>query len=118
VVVLDEPTFGQDYHQAQNLMQLLRKLADEGASVVFITHDMRLVAEYADRAAVLCDGQIIFDGTPGDLFAASEALARSRLKPPSVYDFSRRLMGEPLLTTPQLSDRIKEVIGGQHRPVV
>jgi len=112
VVVLDEPTFGQDYHQAQNLMQLLRALADDGAAVVFITHDMRLVAEYADRAAVLCAGEIVFDGAPPELFADEAVLARARLKPPSVYEFSARLLGEPVLTTRTLSQRIQEVIGG------
>lgn len=112
VIVLDEPTFGQDYHQAKNLVQLLRRLADEGAAVVFITHDMRLVAEYVDRTAVLCDGCIVFDGTPADLFAAEEVLARARLKPPSVHEFSHKLLGSPVLTTPEVARRIKEVIGG------
>ncbi|MFP3915810.1 MAG: ATP-binding cassette domain-containing protein, partial [Actinomycetota bacterium] len=112
VVVLDEPTFGQDYAQAKNLVQLLRQLADKGASVVFITHDMRLVAEYADRAAVLCDGEIIFDGTPAKLFASPEVLERSRLRPPSVYEFSGELLGESLLTTSVTCDRIREVISG------
>lgn len=112
VVVLDEPTFGQDYHQAQNLMQLLRSLADEGASVVFITHDMRLVAEYADRAAVLSGGEIVFEGTPGELFAARSVLEQARLKPPSVHDFSHKILGEPVLTTPELSSRIQEVVSG------
>jgi energy-coupling factor transport system ATP-binding protein len=114
VVVLDEPTFGQDYHQARNLMQILRGLADDGASVVFITHDMRLVAEYADRTAVLNDGRIVFEGTPAALFAASDVLAAARLKPPSVHDFSHKILGEPVLTTPDLSNRIQEVISGQH----
>ncbi len=118
VVVLDEPTFGQDYHQAQNLMQLLRDLADEGAAVVFITHDMRLVAEYADRAAVLCDGEIVFDGPPAMLFDQEAVLARARLRPPSVHEFSARLLGEPVLTTPVLSQRIQEVIGGRLRTVL
>ena len=112
VVVLDEPTFGQDYHQAQNLMQLLRELADDGAAVIFITHDMRLVAEYADRAAVLCDGEIVFNETPAGLFAAKDVLDRARLKPPSVYEFSARLLGEPVLTTATATQRIREVIGG------
>ncbi|MFL2547216.1 MAG: ABC transporter ATP-binding protein [Candidatus Rariloculaceae bacterium] len=106
VVVLDEPTFGQDYHQAQNLMQLLRDLADDGAAVMFITHDMRLIAEYADRAAVLCDGEIIFDGAPESLFADEATLERARLKPPSVYEFSAQILGEPVLTTDVLSKRI------------
>ncbi len=118
VVVLDEPTFGQDYHQAQNLMQLLRALADDGAAVVFITHDMRLVAEYADRAAVLCDGEIVFDGTPSLLFADKPILARARLKPPSVHQIADRLLGAPVLTTAALSQRIQEVIGGRLRTVL
>ena len=112
VVVLDEPTFGQDYYQARNLMRLLRQLADDGAAVVFITHDMRLVAEYADRSAVLCDGEIIFDGTPSGLFAAGEVLERARLKPPSVYEFAARLLKEPVLTTPALIEIIQEEIRG------
>jgi len=112
VVILDEPTFGQDYQQAQNLMRMLRELADDGASVVFITHDMRLVAEYADRAAVLCDGKLVFDGSPAELFVAEEILLRARLKPPSVARFSACLLGEPVLTTEALVDRIREVSNG------
>jgi energy-coupling factor transport system ATP-binding protein len=115
VVVLDEPTFGQDFHQARNLMELLRGLADDGAAVVFITHDMRLVAEYADRTAVLCNGEIVFNGTPGELFAADDVLERSRLKAPSVYEFSREILGAPVMTTPELSQRILEVADGQRR---
>ena len=118
VVVLDEPTFGQDYDQARNLMQLLRDLADDGAAVAFITHDMRLVAEYADRTAVLCDGEIVFDGTPAALFAADEVLARARLKAPAVYEFSARLLNEPVLRTSAVSQRLQEVIGGPRRPVL
>ena len=112
VVVLDEPTFGQDYQQAQNLMRMLRDLADEGASVIFITHDMRLVAEYADRAAVLCDGKIIFDGQPEELFVAEEILLQARLKPPSVAQFSAQLLGHPVLTTQALIERIQGASGG------
>ena len=112
VVVLDEPTFGQDFHQARNLMQLLRQLADDGAAVVFITHDMRLVAEYADRSVVLCDGQIIFEGMPSELFAARDVMERARLKPPSVYEFGARLVDGPVLTTPELVRIIQEEMRG------
>jgi energy-coupling factor transporter ATP-binding protein EcfA2 len=112
VVVLDEPTFGQDYHQAQNLMELLRNLADEGAAVVFITHDMRLVAEYADRTAVLCDGEIIFDGSPEAMFGDKAILARARLKPPAVYEFSAQILDRPVLTTDALSKRIRKAQSG------
>ncbi|MCZ0953812.1 MAG: energy-coupling factor transporter ATPase, partial [Rhodospirillaceae bacterium] len=111
VVVLDEPTFGQDYHQARNLMELLRTLADSGAAVMFITHDMRLVAEYANRAVVLCDGAVAFDGTPGALFASPDVLTRARLRPPPVHEISIRLLGEPLLTTAALVERIAAEYG-------
>lgn len=107
VVVLDEPTFGQDYHQARNLMELLRKLAAGGAAVVFITHDMRLVAEYADRAVVLCEGAAEFDGAPQALFSTPEVLARARLRPPPVHEISARLLGEAVLTTAALVERIE-----------
>lgn len=118
VVVLDEPTFGQDYQQAQRLMQLLRTLAEEGAAVLFITHDMRLVAEYADRCAVLSGGEIAFEGTPTELFAASEVLARSKLKAPPIHSFSQPLVGEALLDAQELTRRIKEVFGAESRTVV
>ena len=106
VVVLDEPTFGQDHQQARNLMELLRDLANGGAAVVFITHDMRLVAEYADRTVVLCDGAAAFDGTPEALFASPDILARARLRPPPVHAISTRLLSEPVLTTAALVERI------------
>ena len=115
VVILDEPTFGQDYHQAQRLMQLLRQLADKGAAVVFITHDMRLVAEYADRCAVLAEGKIVYEGTPPELFDSPAVLAQAKLKAPPIHDFSRRLIGRPLLDTGELTRELKEIIDAKPR---
>ncbi|MGH8867484.1 MAG: ABC transporter ATP-binding protein [Actinomycetes bacterium] len=110
VVVLDEPTFGQDYQQAQRLMELLRNLADAGAAVAFITHDMRLVAEHADRCVVMTEGRTIFDGGPQELFDETDVLRRAKLRPPPVFEFSRQLLGEPLRDTAEVRDRIKEGI--------
>lgn len=118
VVVLDEPTFGQDYQQAQRLMRLLRTLADDGAAVAFITHDMRLVAEYADRCVAMCDGEMIFDGTALELFARSDVLKRARLAPPAVYDFSKELLGSPAVDTAWVRERIKEAISGRPRTLL
>ena len=115
VVILDEPTFGQDYHQAQRLMQLLRELADKGAAVVFITHDMRLVAEYADRCAVLAEGRIVYEGTPPELFNSPDVLAQAKLKAPPIHAFSRRLVGRPLLDTGELTRELKEISDAKPR---
>jgi energy-coupling factor transporter ATP-binding protein EcfA2 len=106
VVILDEPTFGQDWRQARQLMDFLRRLADKGAAVAFITHDMRLVAQYADRCAAMSDGRIIFDGTPMELFSSRAVLQEASLKAPPVFEFSRQLLGAPRLTT---QDVIKEL---------
>tara|TARA_B100000029_G_scaffold513973_1_gene615160 strand:+ start:1893 stop:3668 length:1776 start_codon:yes stop_codon:yes gene_type:complete len=113
VVVLDEPTFGQDFHQARNLMQLLRQLADGGTAVIFITHDMRLVAEYADRSAVLCNGKIIFDGKPSGLFSDQKVMELARLKPPAVYEFSAHISEDPVLGTAPLVQIITEKFNGK-----
>jgi energy-coupling factor transport system ATP-binding protein len=118
VVILDEPTFGQDWEQAKRLMEVMRELADGGAAVTFITHDMRLVAGYADRCAVMSGGAVIFDGTPHELFADPEVLRRSHLKPPPVWDFSQELLGEPVLDTEELVERIKEGRVGRPRTFV
>lgn len=118
VVILDEPTFGQDYQQAQRLMQLLRGLADNGAAVAFITHDMRLVAEYADRCVALSEGEIIFEGTALELFSSPDVLGAARLKPPPIFGFSRELLGEPMLDTAAATARIEELLHGHFRTLL
>jgi energy-coupling factor transport system ATP-binding protein len=111
VVILDEPTFGQDWRQAGRLMDYMRSLADAGAAVTFITHDMRLVAEYADRCVAMSDGRIIFEGGPLELFSSPDVLAAARLKAPPVFDFSRELLGKPTLATAELIDQLEARFG-------
>jgi energy-coupling factor transporter ATP-binding protein EcfA2 len=106
VVILDEPTFGQDWRQAQRLMQYMRELADGGAAVTFITHDMRLVAEYADRCVAMCEGRVIFDGTPEEMFSTQEILQRTQLKAPPVFHFSEEMCGVHMLRTSQVIDAL------------
>ena len=58
LIILDEPTAGQDFHHYTEIMEFLRKLNEEGVTVVMITHDMHLMLEYTPRALVFADGQI------------------------------------------------------------
>ncbi|MCW5876420.1 MAG: ABC transporter ATP-binding protein [Anaerolineales bacterium] len=81
-LILDEPTFGQDERNAAALMALLRALNAEGKTVVMITHDMRLVAEAADKVAVILGGRLEFFGPPAELFAQGDLLARAHLNLP------------------------------------
>jgi energy-coupling factor transporter ATP-binding protein EcfA2 len=115
VIILDEPTFGQDYRQAQRIMTFMRDLADKGGAVAFITHDMRLVAEYADRCVAMCDGEAIFEGSAAELFTATEVLEQTRLKAPPVMAFCEQLLGSIVLTAADATDRIVEVIHGRSR---
>jgi energy-coupling factor transport system ATP-binding protein len=81
VLVLDEPTFGQDRNTAQALMERLRALHREGVTILMITHDMQLVADYAERAAVMVQGEIPFVGLTGELFADEALLQAASLRP-------------------------------------
>ena len=91
LLVLDEPTIGQDHEHAQHLMGLMARRERYGTTVIMITHDARLVAEWADRAVALNAGSIAFDGHPADLFRQTHLLTESSLVPPPVFDISTAL---------------------------
>ncbi|MFB7891688.1 ABC transporter ATP-binding protein [Microbacterium sp. NPDC056044] len=82
VLVLDEPTFGQDRARADELLSLLSELNAEGTTIIVVTHDMQLVTDYADRAVILADGRVLADGPTADLFADDQLIARAGLRPP------------------------------------
>jgi energy-coupling factor transport system ATP-binding protein len=92
LLVLDEPTIGQDYERAQQLMKLMVRLRERyGTTVLMITHDVRLVAEWAERALVLDAGELVFDGAPGDLFGRHSLLAATGLLQPPIFELSAAL---------------------------
>ena len=76
IIVLDEPTTGQDFRESVQIMEIVRKLNENGHTIIFITHDMSLVARYARRVLVLCRGEILADGDVRSVFAAPEILKR------------------------------------------
>jgi energy-coupling factor transport system ATP-binding protein len=86
VLVLDEPTFGQDRRHATELLDLLVDLHRSGRTVMAITHDMTIVAERAQRVIALASGEVVFDGTPRALFSRPDVLRRCGLRRPPVAD--------------------------------
>jgi energy-coupling factor transporter ATP-binding protein EcfA2 len=82
VLILDEPTFGQDERNAVALLNLLDDLNALGKTIVVVTHDMRVVAEHARQVAVMAAGDLLFHGSPRELFKRPELLAQARLNPP------------------------------------
>lgn len=91
VIVLDEPTTGQDYRERQQIMKLLVNLNKQGHTVFFITHDMSLVAQYAKRVLVLCQGKVILDGPTRQVLSQPNLLAQSLLEPPQITQLASQL---------------------------
>lgn len=80
LLIVDEPTYGQDRRLTESLMALINNLRQEGITILMITHDMRLVDAHIDRAIVMANGQKIFDGTPDLLFQSPDVLERASLR--------------------------------------
>lgn len=75
VLLLDEPTASLDPEQRRRLWQLLAELSGRGGAVLFATHSLEEVARFAGRVAVLLDGLVVFEGTPGELEHAMPELS-------------------------------------------
>ncbi len=106
ILVVDEPTTGQDYRSITGIMSLLCELQRQGKTILVITHDMTLVAEYCQRVVAFRDGQLAFTGTPTELFDTPEILERTGLRPPSAAALAIRMRDTkpdfpPLLTVAQ-----------------
>lgn len=84
IILLDEPTLGLHWQAATELMEGMRDLQRSGTSLVFISHDLRLVAEYADACAVLRNGKLAAHGPTAQILMNAEALGTAGLSPPSI----------------------------------
>jgi energy-coupling factor transport system ATP-binding protein len=91
ILVLDEPTVGLDASDQQETLTWLAELHAQGRTLLLVTHDMALAAEYCDRVVALHEGRIIADGTPARVFQQAEILARTSLAPPPVMALAQAL---------------------------
>ncbi len=89
LMILDEPTAGQDYRHYTEFMEFIARLAAEGMAFLFITHDMHLALEYADRAAVMAGGRIIAEDTVARILADGDLTARANLRETSLARFAK-----------------------------
>jgi energy-coupling factor transport system ATP-binding protein len=112
LLILDEPTIGQDYERAQQLMGLMARLRERYRStVLMITHDVRLVAEWADRVIVLGNGRVRFDGLPADLFSETALLQEVGLLPPPLQVLSAELASRHPQRVPRATLVAAELVG-------
>ncbi len=85
MMILDEPTAGQDYRNYTAIMEFLKVLNERGITIVMITHDMHLMLEYADRSIVFSNGEIIADKSCAEVLTDKETVERASLKETSLY---------------------------------
>jgi energy-coupling factor transport system ATP-binding protein len=91
ILIVDEPTTGLDWRGGRAMMQVMRRLHESGHTLVIITHDMNVVAEYASRVVCMTAGRVIADGSPRDVFDRVDALAAAGLRPPQALRIARAL---------------------------
>ena len=99
VLIVDEPTTGQDPARSREVMDMLADLNAEGTTVIVITHVMELVAEYTRQVLVLHNGRLLQEGTPRAVFARPDVLAVSRVAPLPIARLGLELGLEPLPIT-------------------
>lgn len=91
VIIVDEPTTGQDAKQSFEIMDFLQRLnAELGHTIIIITHDMPIVAQYARRVIAMGQGQIMADGPTAEVFTQADVLSKTFLAPPPITQLAQR----------------------------
>ncbi len=114
-IIVDEPTTGQDMQQSLEVMNFLRALwKEEGHTIIIITHEMRIVADYAERTVVLGQGQILLDAPTRQVFSQPEILQQTYVEPPQITRLAQKISKEEpfrsVLTVEELKGLTKEVL--------
>jgi energy-coupling factor transport system ATP-binding protein len=113
MIIFDEPMTGQDKRRTDFIIQMIKKLRNQGTTAIFITHDMRFVADISSRVVVLNQGKLSFQGTPEKLFNTPEILHQNSLTDPAVHRIAlkySRNYGDrtsSVITVQQFCDRME-----------
>jgi energy-coupling factor transport system ATP-binding protein len=114
VLVLDEPTTGQDYRECIKIMDIVTDINKKGTTVLMVSHDMEVVADYAQRIILMRDGEIIGDGKTAEILRRREDLASTGLKPPQIIDLALTLGGyDGVYDVATMFDAIRKGVTGK-----
>jgi energy-coupling factor transport system ATP-binding protein len=115
VLVVDEPTTGQDPKMAREVMDITKEYRKKGNTVIVISHNMNLVAEYVDRLVVMKKGEIVSDGNVREVFQQTDLLKKTYLTPPQITELALGLQeyGVPpdILTVDEMCEAIVALVG-------
>ena len=115
ILIVDEPTTGQDYRDSIEMLDLVKRLNDSGCTILFITHDMQLIARYARHVIVFHDGKILLHKSTREAFSETETLKQTFLSPPSITLLAQRfntLYPDTVLTVEEMLDRTMDIVSG------
>ena len=99
IILLDEPTAGQDQRNYTEIMNFLNELNQKGHTIIMITHDMQLMLDYSDRAVVMLDGKILADKSPAEVLTDKTLIHAANLKETSIFSLAEKLNVDPLALT-------------------
>lgn len=108
IILLDEPTAGQDQRNYTEIMNFLDELHHQGHTIIMITHDMQLMLDYSDRALVVVDGHILADKSPAEILTDQELIKLANLKETSIFALAGKLGVDPLALTEYYMQRKEE----------
>jgi energy-coupling factor transport system ATP-binding protein len=105
VIVLDEPTTGQDIYHTQLIAKLIKELSDMGKTLVIVSHDMSLIAENCNRVIVMNDGLVLADDSPEEVFSQADLLSTAGVEPPDITRIASGIQTEKtILSVGQMMD--------------
>ena len=90
LIILDEPTAGQDWKTYTEIMSFLKKLNEQGKTIMIITHDMYLMMEYTNRSLAFANGELIADTNPIKLLTVKNLVKKAALKRTSLYYLAKK----------------------------
>lgn len=105
IVILDEPTAGQDINSINRLGEILEYLKSKGKIIITITHDMEFVAKYFNRVIIMANRKKLLDSTPKDIFWNKEVLKEASLKPPYICELAELLGVKDVVTIDELLEK-------------
>jgi energy-coupling factor transporter ATPase len=117
ILILDEPTMGQDAIQKRNIAKMVEELNQEGRTIVLVTHDVEFVAEYQPRVVAMAEGRIVADGMAKEVLTNSDVLTKTKLRPPQITALAwelakqERSFSRDILTTSELKAKLLPLVG-------
>lgn len=91
ILVLDEPTTGQDYKECMEIMEIVKSLNEQGKTIIMVSHDMEVVGDYCKRTIILNNGRVLEDDETSIVLRKSQSLGMSGLEPPQIIQLALRL---------------------------